>query len=92
VSLYLVLFVFLISLLLRGSILLCIPPTIDEDAIRAVKWNPKDPDTLAIASDNKIFVIDLASTQDSQGSPLPHSELYQLGVVFNVPSVCTLSL
>ena len=63
------------------------PPTHDDDAIRAVKWHPKDADTLAIASDNKVFVIDLANTQDLQGHSLPHSDLYHLGPVFNVPSV-----
>lgn len=65
------------------------PPTNDDDAIRAVKWHPKDADTLAIASDNKFFVIDLANTQVIQGHSVPHSDLFHLGPVFNVPSVNT---
>ncbi|KAJ3491804.1 hypothetical protein NLJ89_g11306 [Agrocybe chaxingu] len=69
-----------------GRILLCVPPTNDSDAIRAVKWHPKDPDTLAIASDNQIYVIDLANTHALHGQPLPHSDLHHIGQPFNVPS------
>ena len=64
------------------------PPTNDHDAIRAVKWHPKDPDTLAIASDSKIFLVDLANTHALHVQPLPHSDLHHIGQVFNVPSVC----
>lgn len=86
-SFFLLFFLCTLNTPFRGRILLCVPPTHDDDAIRAVKWHPKDADTLAIASDNKVFVIDLANTQDLQGHSLPHSDLYHLGPVFNVPSV-----
>ena len=70
-----------------GHILLCIPPTGTEDAIRAVKWYPKDQDVLAIASDKNIYIIDLANTHALHGQPLPHSDLHHIGQIFNVPSV-----
>lgn len=70
-----------------GQVLLCVPPTNDHDAIRSVKWHPKDPDTLAIASESRIVVIDLTNTHARHIQPLPHSDLYHIGQVFNVPSV-----
>lgn len=70
-----------------GRLLLCIPPPGPEDAIRAVKWHPKDQDVLAIASDKNICVIDLANTHALHGQPLPHSDLHHIGQLFNVPSV-----
>ncbi|PPQ78521.1 hypothetical protein CVT25_011793 [Psilocybe cyanescens] len=70
-----------------GRLLLCVPPTTDHhDAIRAVKWHPKDPNTLAIAADDKIYVIDLTNTVALHGQPLPHSDLHHIGQLFNVSS------
>ncbi|KAG6879599.1 hypothetical protein C0992_000879 [Termitomyces sp. T32_za158] len=43
-----------------GQVLLCVQPSSD-DGIHAVKWHPKDPNTLAVASENKLYVIDLAT-------------------------------
>ncbi|KAF8969897.1 hypothetical protein BDZ97DRAFT_1915012 [Flammula alnicola] len=70
-----------------GRVLLCVPPASDpHDAIRAVKWHPKEADTLAIAADDKIFVIDLANTHALHGQPLSHSNLHHVGQLFNVHS------
>ncbi|KAH9484164.1 hypothetical protein JR316_0003644 [Psilocybe cubensis] len=70
-----------------GHLLLCVPPTTDpHDAIRAVKWHPKDPNTLAIAADDKIYVIDLTNTTALHGQPLPHNELQHIGHLFTVSS------
>lgn len=74
--------------LLSGLLLLCVPPTSDVDALRAVKWHPKEPDTLAVASDNKIYVIDLANTLALHNQPLPHADLHHIGQLFTVSSVC----
>ncbi|KAF9483827.1 hypothetical protein BDN70DRAFT_241709 [Pholiota conissans] len=70
-----------------GRVLLCLPPTGDpHDAIRAVKWHSKEADILAIAADDKIYVIDLANTHALHGQPLPHSDLHHIGQLFNVHS------
>jgi hypothetical protein len=67
--------------------LLCIHPTNNpNDALRAVKWHPKEPDTLAIASDGKIYVIDLANVA-ALHQPINISELHHISHVYNVPSV-----
>lgn len=71
----------------RGHLLLCVPPTNAPDALRAVKWHPRDPDTLAVASDNRVYVIDLANTHALHKQPLAHSDLHHLGQVFTVASV-----
>ncbi|KAH6918752.1 hypothetical protein BKA70DRAFT_1248170 [Coprinopsis sp. MPI-PUGE-AT-0042] len=70
-----------------GDLLLCIPPTNDPvDALRAVKWHPKEPDTLAIASDTKIFVIHLSDIMNLRG-PVPHSDLRHISALYTVPSM-----
>ncbi|TFK42749.1 hypothetical protein BDQ12DRAFT_676749 [Crucibulum laeve] len=70
-----------------GDLLLCVPPTSGPDALHSVKWHPKDPDTLAVASDNKICVIDLENTRALHGEqPLPHSDLHHIGQIYNVLS------
>lgn len=64
------------------------PPTNDpHDAIQAVKWHPKEADTLAIAAEDRIIVIDLANTHALHGQPLPHSDLHHIGQLFSIHSV-----
>ncbi|EAU88362.2 hypothetical protein CC1G_05128 [Coprinopsis cinerea okayama7 len=70
-----------------GDLLLCIPPTNNPvDALRAVKWHPKEPGTLAIASDSKIYVIHLTDIANLQG-PVPHGDLHHIGQMYGVPSM-----
>ena len=57
------------------------------EALRAVKWHPKEPDTLAVASDNKVYVIDLANVAVLH-QPIVHSELPHIANIYHVPSVC----
>jgi hypothetical protein len=73
-----------------GTLILCVPPTNTPEALRSVKWHPKDPDTLAVASDNKVYAIDLANTHALSKLPLAHADLHHLGQVFTVSSVCVL--
>lgn len=79
--------IFSLSLPFSGLLLLCVPPTSDSDALHSVKWHPKDAQTLAVASQNKLFVIDLANTHALDGQPLPHSDLHHIGQHFAVSSV-----
>lgn len=76
------------ELFFSGTLILCVPPISTPEALRSVKWHTKDPDTLAVASDNKIYVIDLANTHALSRLPLAHADLHHLGQVFTVPSVC----
>lgn len=71
----------------RGALLLCVPPSHDSDALQSVRWHPKEPDTLAVASENQIYLIDLANTPALRGQTLAQSDLHHIGQVFSVPSV-----
>ncbi|TFK25084.1 hypothetical protein FA15DRAFT_668959 [Coprinopsis marcescibilis] len=69
-----------------GKLLLCIMPTNDPvEALRSVKWNSKEPDTLAIASDTKIYVIHLPDIANMH-QPAPHSELPHISQLYTVDS------
>ncbi|KAL0947371.1 hypothetical protein HGRIS_013487 [Hohenbuehelia grisea] len=69
-----------------GQLMLCVPPPLDGDVLHSVKWHPNEPDTLAVASDSKIFLIDLANTHALRGQPVPQSELHHIGEQFNMTS------
>jgi hypothetical protein len=72
-----------------GRILLCVYPS-DGEALRSVKWHPKQPDTLAVASEHKIHLINIVDAANYfNGEPIPQSELYHVGPIFNMPSVRT---
>lgn len=66
---------------------MCVPPATDIDRLHSVKWHPREPDTLAVASESKVYLIDLANTHALHGQPLPQSDLYHIGQIFNLASV-----
>lgn len=69
-----------------GQVLLCVQPS-SGDGLHAVKWHPKDPDTLAIASENKVFLIDLINIHPHHRSqPISQSTLNHLAQTFTVTS------
>ncbi|KAG1723886.1 hypothetical protein EDB19DRAFT_1897994 [Suillus lakei] len=63
-----------------GRLLLCIIPSADADPLHSVKWHPKQPDTLAVASETKY------AARTFRGEPLPQVELNRISQVFSVPS------
>lgn len=70
-----------------GKVLLCVQPSSD-DGIHAVKWHPKDPNTLAVASDNKLYVIDLATVHSQyRDQPITLQSLTHISQTFTVSSV-----
>ena len=75
--------------LTSGQLLLCIPPPMDSaDVLHSVKWHPKQPDTLAVASESKIYLVDLSdAARMFRGQPVPQTELHRTSQVFSVPSV-----
>ncbi|KAG6874293.1 hypothetical protein C0995_001518 [Termitomyces sp. Mi166 len=69
-----------------GQVLLCVQPSSD-DGIHAVKWHPKDPNTLAVASENKLYVIDLATVHSQyRGQPITLQSLTHICQTFTVSS------
>ncbi|KIJ60640.1 hypothetical protein HYDPIDRAFT_98194 [Hydnomerulius pinastri MD-312] len=70
-----------------GQLLLCVVPSADADPLHSVKWHPKQPDTLAVASETKMYLLDLAdAARTYRGEPLPQVELSRISQVFTVPS------
>lgn len=75
-----------------GHLLLCIVPSADADPLHSVKWHPKQADTLAVASETKMYLLDLAdAARTFRGEPQPQVELNRISQVFSIPSVSLLS-
>ncbi|KAK7023928.1 hypothetical protein R3P38DRAFT_2954957 [Favolaschia claudopus] len=71
-----------------GQLLLCVPPVgpdSSSDALLSVKWHPKEPDTLAVASPSKVYLIDLTNVHSLHG-PISQSELPHISQAFSIPS------
>ncbi|KAJ7273234.1 hypothetical protein C8J57DRAFT_1317219 [Mycena rebaudengoi] len=68
---------------------LCVPPVGSDsaaDALHSVKWHPKEPDTLAVASQSKVYLIDLTNTHNLRSQPIPQSDLHHISQAFSIPS------
>lgn len=74
--------------LFSGHVLLCIVPSADADPLHSVKWHPKQSDTLAVASETKMYLLDLAdAARTFRGEPQPQVGLDRISQVFSIPSV-----
>ncbi|KAI9569057.1 hypothetical protein HD554DRAFT_2255678 [Boletus coccyginus] len=70
-----------------GHILLCIVPSADADPLHSVKWHPKQADTLAVASETRMYLLDLAdAARTFRGEPQPQVGLDRISQVFSIPS------
>ncbi|KAF5373132.1 hypothetical protein D9758_001691 [Tetrapyrgos nigripes] len=70
-----------------GQLLLCVaPPSNSQEPLQFVKWHPKEPDTLAVASESQIYLIDLVNTHALRGQTLPQSDLHHIGTLFHLAS------
>ncbi|KAF8136086.1 hypothetical protein EV363DRAFT_1318702 [Boletus edulis] len=70
-----------------GHILLCIVPSADADPLHSVKWHPKQADTLAVASETKMYLLDLAdAARTFRGEPQPQIGLDRISQAFSIPS------
>ncbi|EIN07714.1 hypothetical protein PUNSTDRAFT_126674 [Punctularia strigosozonata HHB-11173 SS5] len=70
-----------------GRILLCVFPALDGEALHSVKWHPKQANTVAVASETKIYLINIEEAAHLfGGDPVPQNELQRVGDVFSIPS------
>jgi WD40 repeat protein len=70
-----------------GQLLLCVGPGALGEGLHSVKWHPKQSETVAVASDSKIFLLELGIVARTfRGTPLPQAELHRIAQVFSVPS------
>ncbi|KAI0703597.1 hypothetical protein BC835DRAFT_1262691 [Cytidiella melzeri] len=70
-----------------GKIVLCVLPANDLDPLHAVKWHPREPDYVAVASETNVYLVNISDAlQVFGGEPIPQSELQRVGQLFSVPS------
>ncbi|EEB95433.1 hypothetical protein MPER_05601, partial [Moniliophthora perniciosa FA553] len=69
-----------------GQLLLCVTPSNDHEPLQLVKWNPKDSDQLAVASESQIYLLDLSLAHTLKGQSIHQSHLHQLGQIFSLSS------
>ena len=70
---------------------MCVAPAQPhQSGLRSVKWHPKQPDTLAVASETRIHLINVnEAAKVFHSEPITQMELHQIGQAFQVPSVRT---
>ncbi|KAI5124340.1 hypothetical protein M0805_008947 [Coniferiporia weirii] len=70
-----------------GKVLVCIVPTNEFEPLHSVKWHPKDPDTLAVASDSNIHLMNVAEAAHVfRGAPFAQTDLHRVAQIFTVSS------
>jgi len=71
-----------------ANLLVCVTPAMPhQSGLRSVKWHPKQPDTLAVASETRIHLINVNDAAKAfHSEPITQMDLHQVGQAFQVPS------
>ncbi|KAI0340485.1 hypothetical protein BDW22DRAFT_1485930 [Trametopsis cervina] len=70
-----------------GKLVLCVLPATDFDPLHAVKWHPREPDLIAVASETNVFLINIADAFHAfGGEAVSQSELQRVGQLFAASS------
>ncbi|KAG8905132.1 hypothetical protein FRB99_000644 [Tulasnella sp. 403] len=70
-----------------SRIILHVPPQPDVAGFKVVKWHPKQPGTLAVASEREIYLLNIDEAYQAFGSDgVTQEELGRVSTVFSVPS------
>lgn len=68
-----------------------VPAQGHQSGLKSVKWHPKQPDTLAVASETRIHLINVnEAAKMFRNEPISQMDLHQIGQAFQVPSVRSL--
>lgn len=68
--------------------MLLVAPSPEIEPLHAVKWHPRDPDLVAVASETNVYLLNIADAAHIfGGEPIQQSELHRIGQIFSVPSV-----
>ena len=71
-----------------GKILLCVLPSMGQEALHSVKWHPKQQDTVAVASENDIYVLNINEADRMfEGEPIVQSDLHRIVQSIRMPAV-----
>jgi hypothetical protein len=70
---------------------MCVAPALGHQSVlKSVKWHPKQSDTLAVASETRIHLINVnEAVKAFRSEPISQTDLHQLGQAVQVPSVRT---
>ncbi|KAH9079187.1 hypothetical protein EDB83DRAFT_2341178 [Lactarius deliciosus] len=70
-----------------GKILLCVLPSMGQEALHSVKWHPKQQDTVAVASENDIYVLNISeAARMFDGEPIVQSDLHRIVQSIRMPA------
>ncbi|KAF8275245.1 hypothetical protein EI94DRAFT_1825216 [Lactarius quietus] len=70
-----------------GKILLCVIPSVGQEALHSVKWHPKQQDTVAVASENDIYVLNISeASRMFDGEPIVQSDLHRIVQSIRMPA------
>ncbi|KAL0580223.1 hypothetical protein V5O48_001816 [Marasmius crinis-equi] len=69
-----------------GQLLLCVGPAGNHEPLTLVKWHPKESDTLAVASESQIYLLNLAHAHVMRGRNLIQADLQEIAQVFTLSS------
>jgi len=71
-----------------GKVLLCVLPCGGQEALHSVKWHPKQYNTVAVASENDIYVLNIIeAARYFDGEPIIQSDLLRFVQSIRVPAV-----
>ena len=71
-----------------GKILLCVLPAAGQEALHSVKWHPKQYNTVAVASESDIYVLNISEAASFfDGEPIMQSDLHRFVQSFRMPAV-----
>ena len=71
-----------------GNVLVCIVPSPEFQPLHSVKWHPKDPDTLTVASDNNIYLFNVIEAANTfYGAQFTQRELRRVSSIYTLHSV-----
>jgi hypothetical protein len=76
-----------------GRVLLCVLPTHGPEGLHSVKWHPKEENTLAIASESNVYIINVLDADRAFGQDtIDQAELARICRPMRMPSVRDLFL
>ncbi|KZS99162.1 hypothetical protein SISNIDRAFT_448024 [Sistotremastrum niveocremeum HHB9708] len=68
-----------------GRLLLCVVPPPEAEALKSVRWHPKQPDTVAVASEARIYLININEAPRRFGAdPVAQNDLASIGNIINL--------
>lgn len=63
-------------------------PSSESDPLHSVKWHPRDPDVLAVASNSNLYLLNVADCASVYGGePVAQVDLHRVAQIYQSPTV-----